>query len=155
MDREEFFKKIKDMGLHIEYDRYFLHILDKSNFELASISIVYKYNFRFFQAGFCSLSNSECADFINLVTDFVCSCMNRKDEKRYYLKHRFLQASSGYSFFSVNKYERNTYLSTYFQAGMVQTEFTQSEIEMMKKEYDTDFNDFEMIEVGEYNYENK
>ena len=86
MNRDEFLKKITNMGLHIEYDQYFLYVLDKNNFQLASISTVYTYQFSFWQAGLCTLSDSDCADFIKLVVDFVCSGADRKEEKRYYLR---------------------------------------------------------------------
>lgn len=147
MNREEFLKKIADMDLHTEYDQYFLYILNKNNFQLASISTVYTYQFSFCQAGLCTLSDSDCADFIKLVVVFVCSGADRKEEKRYYLKHRYLSHPSDYSFLSVSKEDGFMYLGSHLQTHRVQTEFTQREIESIKREHDTDLKDFELIEV--------
>lgn len=59
MNRYEFIEKIENMGLHAEYDRYFLYISDKNGFLLSTISTVYQYQFRFYQAGFCGLEDEE------------------------------------------------------------------------------------------------
>lgn len=154
MNREEFLKKIEEMDLHTEYDQYFLYVLDKDDFQLASISTVYTYQFSFCQAGLCVLSDSDCADFIRLVVDFVCSGADRKKEKRYYLKHKFLYNSGDFNYFNVRREDGHTSLGTDFQTEGVQTKFTQREIEEMKREYDTDFSDFEIEECGVRSYEN-
>lgn len=159
MSRDEFFKKIADMNLHIEYDQHFLYVLDKDNFLLASISTVYTYQFSFCQTGLCGLSDSDCVDFIKLVVDFVCSGEDRKKEKRFFLRHKFLYNSGDFNYFNVRREDGHTSLGTYFQTEGVQSKFTQMEIDMMKMEYDTDFSDFELLEVeteeyGVRNYEN-
>lgn len=82
MNREEFFEKIEDMGFHIEYDQYFLYVLDKDNFQLASISTFYKYQFSFHHVGLLDKGDSDISAFINLVTEFVLSGAERKEKKR-------------------------------------------------------------------------
>lgn len=149
MNIDEFFKKIEDMGFHIEYDQHFLYVLDKDNFKLASISTIYKYHFSFHHAGLLVQNDLNISAFINLVTEFVCSGADRKKEKKYCLRHRYLSHPSDSSFLSVSKEDGFMYLGGYFQTHRVQTKFTQREIEKMKKEYDTDFSDFELIEVKE------
>lgn len=86
MNREEFFKKIEDMGFHIEYDQHFLYVLDKDNFKLASISTIYKYHFSFHHAGLLVQNDLNISAFINLVTEFVCSGAERREKKRDCLK---------------------------------------------------------------------
>lgn len=80
MNREEFFEKIEDMGFHIEYDQYFLYVLDKDNFLLASISIFYKYQFLFHNVGLMDKGDSDISSFINLVTNLFS--LGRREEKR-------------------------------------------------------------------------
>lgn len=86
MDREEFFEKIEDMGFHIEYDQFFLYVLDKDNFLLASISTFYKYQFLFHNVGLMDKGDSNISSFINLVTEFVFSGAERREKKRDCLK---------------------------------------------------------------------
>ena len=78
----DFFKKINDMGFHIDYDQYFLYVLDKDNFLLASISTVYKYQFQFHHSGLLDKSDSNVSAFINLVTEFVLSGAERKEREK-------------------------------------------------------------------------
>lgn len=73
----------------------------------------------------------------------------RYDEKRYYLKHKFLYKSTETGYINldiINGYmilaDKNEELST-------RTKFTQEEIDGMKKAYNTDLKDFEIIEVKE------
>lgn len=76
------FEKIEDMGFHIVYDQYFLYVLDKDNFQLASISIFYKYQFSFRHVGLSHKGDSDISAFINLVTEFVLSGAREEKEKR-------------------------------------------------------------------------
>lgn len=72
---------------------------------------------------------------------------DREEEKRYKLKHRFLKTSSGYSFLSVNNEDGVVYLGGYFQAKGFQSNFTEKEIDEIKKKFNTTLDGFEMIEV--------
>ena len=70
----------------------------------------------------------------------------REDEKRYYIKHRF-----------INDYTTKKYINLFATGKAVlsdrredqvfKTKFTKEEIEELKEKFDTDFNDFELIEV--------
>lgn len=70
----------------------------------------------------------------------------REEEKKYYLKHRY-----------INNWGDDTYLN-YVEGNYIiltdkcqnpnyKTKFTKAEIEEFKEKFDTDFNDFELIEV--------
>lgn len=72
---------------------------------------------------------------------------DREEEKRYKLKHRFLKTSSGYSFLSVNNEDGVVYLGGYFQAKGFQSNFTEKEIDEIKKRFNTTLDGFEMVEV--------
>ena len=71
----------------------------------------------------------------------------REDEKRYYLKHRFINEWEDEKYFNYLKKEEFIMLSDQREGQGYQTKFTKAEIEELKEKFDTDFNDFELIEV--------
>ena len=72
----------------------------------------------------------------------------RGDEKKYYLKHRFLNGSVN-QFLNRNLIDSRLDLSTKKDYSEFQTKFTQKEIDKIKEKYNTDLKDFEIIEVEE------
>lgn len=157
MNEIKFIEKVEKMGLHVEHNKYFLHILDKSNFELASISKVYKYQFRFYQAGICNLEGNKKNDFINLVVEYVCS-PEREQEKKYCLRHKYMIDSygTGFSYLGVDRQTHSTiFINSKHDGDNVQTAFTLNEILELKKKFDTDFSDFEIEEYGVSKYEDR
>lgn len=70
----------------------------------------------------------------------------RGEEKKYYLKHRFLENEKcSYLNYDHNFQELN--LNDRTQSKEIQTKFTQREIDEIKESYDTDLKDFAIIEV--------
>lgn len=158
MNRYEFIEKIENMGLHAEYDRYFLHISDKNGFLLSTISTVYQYQFRFYQAGFCGLEDEEKNDFINLVVEYVCSPEDEKKKKKYCLRHRYMIDSygTGFNHLGVDRQTHSiSFINSKHDGDNIQTAFTLDEIEELKENFNTDFSDFEVMEYGVSEYENK
>lgn len=72
--------------------------------------------------------------------------LERENEKKYYLRHRFLEV---YFFNYLNRDYGfpELYLNSKSQVAGKQTQFTQEEIDEIKKRYNTDLKDFEQIEV--------
>lgn len=72
----------------------------------------------------------------------------RGDEKKYYLKHKF-----------INTYSKKRYVNFVTNEGVIlsdrhedqhfKTKFTKAEIEELKEKFDTDLRDFELLEVEE------
>lgn len=71
----------------------------------------------------------------------------REEEKKYYLRHRFLEAHF-FNYLNLNYGFQELFLSSKSQIGK-QTQFTQKEIDEIKEKYHTDLKDFEIIEVEE------
>ena len=86
-------------------------------------------------------------NMIKAAVEFAETPINeREEEKKFYLKHRWL--SSRFKDKIVNKDEKNEYfLSDESQADSYKIHFTLKEIEDIKKRFNTDLKDFEMIEV--------
>lgn len=70
----------------------------------------------------------------------------REDEKKYYLRHKFLEyIHCNYLNYDYGVQELN--LNDKGQFDNIQTQFTQKEIDEIKEKYDTTLDDFELIEV--------
>lgn len=72
----------------------------------------------------------------------------RQEEKKYYLKHRFLEHHN-YSYLNYDQKLQKLYLNDKVRIDYVQTQFTQKEIDEIKEKYDTTLDDFKIIEVEE------
>lgn len=77
------------------------------------------------------------------------SLENRQPEKKYYLKHRFLSEEGGRNYLNYDHSLRELNLSDIGQSKSIQTQFTETEIDEIEEKYDTDLQDFEIIEVEE------
>ena len=70
----------------------------------------------------------------------------REDEKRYYLKHKFINNYNGLDYINLRMNEK-VILNNHLEGEGFKTKFTKAEIEELKEKFDTDLNDFELIEV--------
>ncbi|MFR7350494.1 hypothetical protein [Peptoniphilus sp.] len=70
----------------------------------------------------------------------------RENGKKYYLRHRFLEADFC-NYLNRHYKFKELYLNDKSQLAGMQTQFTQKEINEIKKRYNTDLKDFEQIEV--------
>lgn len=71
----------------------------------------------------------------------------RQEEKKYYLKHRFLVEDGDCNYLNYDHSLRELNLSDIGQSKSIQTQFTLEEIEKIKVRYYTTLDDFEQIEV--------
>ena len=74
------------------------------------------------------------------------SFKERQEEKKYYLRHRFLEPNYS-NYLNFEHLTQDWSLSTKLQDEEMQTQFTQKEIDVIKKEYNVDLKDFEIVEV--------
>lgn len=76
---------------------------------------------------------------------------DREEEKKFYAKHRYLVQSDDYmtAFLNYNTNYDRLFVYTKGQVCGVKTQFTLKEIEEIKKRFNTDLADFELIEVKE------
>ena len=70
----------------------------------------------------------------------------REEEKKYYLKHRFINDYTTQKYFNFTA-SGGAILSNRLEGEGYKTKFTKAEIEEFKKRFDTDLRDFELIEV--------
>ena len=75
----------------------------------------------------------------------------REEEKKYYLRHRFINYSDAEKYFNYFEYfgENFIKLDDRREGPHYKTKFTEAEIEGLKEKFDTDLRDFKMIEAEE------
>lgn len=71
----------------------------------------------------------------------------RQEEKKYYLRHRFLVEEGDCNYLNYDHSLRELNLSDIGQSKSTQTQFTKAEIEDIKEKYKTTLDDFEQIEA--------
>ena len=70
----------------------------------------------------------------------------RREVKKYYLKHKFINELTAQKYINVNIFGEVT-IRDNLESRYYKTKFTKAEIEEFKKRFNTDLNDFEFIEV--------
>ena len=74
---------------------------------------------------------------------------DREQEKKFYLKHRWLKNGEDYSYLNFEISGLYYSLNNKHEASWAKTKFTLEEIEEIKEKFDTDLKDFELMEVEE------
>lgn len=92
---------------------------------------------------------------VDLIVEYAKTPVeDREEEKKFYLRHRFLTSllrDMKYSFINYDTKYNDIYLSSNEALDYVKTKFTLKEIEEIKKKFDTDLADFEIVEVENEN----
>ena len=70
----------------------------------------------------------------------------RVEEKKYYLKHRFINYNTAGEYLNLSATEK-VILNNHCEGEGFKTKFTKAEIEKFKEKFNTDLSDFELIEV--------
>lgn len=73
---------------------------------------------------------------------------DREEEKKFYLRHRWLKPIYK-NYLNYCMTTKDYWLDCKNEEIYVQTQFTEKEIDEIKEEFNTDFKDFELIEVEE------
>ena len=158
MKTKEFIKKVKSLGFkaRVEYDgKGELAEFRIGNGEQDFVVISNKFTFAIstIEDGFTDLKYPlPLKELYNLCFEYASTPVkDREEEKKFYLKHRYLVQAGDYTTAFLN-YDINNdrlYVYTKVQTYSVKTKFTLKEIEKIKVKFDTDLADFELVEVEE------
>ena len=73
---------------------------------------------------------------------------DREEEKKFYLEHRYFKCTNGDSrYFQILESDGTPWLNAMYTVMGYKKQFTLKEIEEIKKKFDTDLKDFELVEV--------
>lgn len=148
MRKEDLIKIIKYMGLMAKEEDSKLMVRTKDGALVACVSEYSTYDMRLFEKNITGYSNIGIDILANALFEYAKTPIKERDDvERYYLKHKFLANSSGHSYLKMFIENGFIVLGNHYQTENEKTKFTQKEIDIMKMEYDTDFNDFEIIKV--------
>lgn len=157
MKTKEFIERVKSLGLDVEYD---YHSYEENlevvlfNALIANVSNDCEYEFDTNYPDFRKLSKKRKKDLFELLVEYSSTPIEeREQEKKYYLKHKFLQNDYYYDnddeHCYLNNYtpKNNLLLKSKAATDDYKTQFTKQEIEEIKKDFNTSLDDFEIIEV--------
>ena len=142
MKTKEFIKRVEDLGYKTEVCLKTLRIREKG-----CLTALIMLNRRFsFETNFI---NKPIVDetLFNLIVEYVKTPVeDREEEKRFYLKHRWIKGCV-IMYLYLNELNGHCYLGDKKCRPHRQKRFTLKEIEDIKEKFDSDLKDFEMIEV--------
>ena len=148
MKTNEFIKAVEELGYEAEKDEGAITVTYK-NKVLAHVFINELYRMSSY------FSEVDCGKnagvlFALIFQYAVTPIEDRKDKNRYYLRHKWLN-DSALNYLQTDK-ENNYYsLSVLNDTNTWKTKFTEEEIEGIKEIFNTDLNDFEIVEVENEN----
>lgn len=148
MKTREVIKEVKRLGFTVKND-FELRIVIY-NQEMITVAIVYSdrlFNINTAFDAFDMVEKDKKEKLIHLIVEYARTPVEeRKEEKKYYLKHKWL-SDSGRRYLNLyidkNEYEINTDSNL----AEFKTQFTQAEIDEIKRKFNTSLEDFEIVEV--------
>ena len=156
MKTKEFLKKVKRLGFEIRFDygrKGELAEFTIGDGEEDFVVIWPRFTFAIntIEGGFMDLKYPLPLDELyKLCFEYASTPIeDREEEKKFYLRHRYLVQAGDYTTAFLN-YDINNdrlYVYTKPQTFSVKTQFTINEIEEIKEKFDTDLKDFELVEV--------
>ena len=146
----ELIEKLNNMGLKATSESRAIVIRTKYNKLLAIVDEDRTYDLRIYEKVLTDVGNVDINYLADILWEYTRTPIElRKKENMYLLRNKFLFDCDDFNYLNVRRKDGHATLSTFLQTKSMQTMFTQEEIEMMKIKYDTDFKDFEIIEVEE------
>lgn len=161
---KEFIEKVEKLGFTIEYYKNpFSNIESNRDYDLITISannqVLVKvwtncqYAISTISDGHSSyLYGYDVDELYKLCFEYACTPVeDREEEKRYYLKHRWLTEGGFYRYVKhhTKAYGKKYELASWTFGDTSDMQYTLKEIEEIKKKFDTDLKDFELVEVEE------
>lgn len=149
MKTKEFIKRVEDLGYTIfSTNEPFIQIYDHRERILAEVSREKQYQI--------NINNDEhiTKTLFDLIVEYASTPVeDREEEKRYYLKHRWLTEGGFYRYVKhhTKAYGKKYELASWTFGDTSDMQYTFKEIEEIKKKFDTDLSDFEMVEVEDDN----
>lgn len=162
MKTKEFIKAVKKLGFGIEYYKnplsniksncdYDLITISANNQVLVKIWTNCQYAISTVSDGHSNyLYGYDVQELYKLCFEYTSTPVeDREEEKKYYLKHRWLTEGGFYRFVKhhTKAYGKKYELASWTYGDTSDMQYTLKEIEEIKERFDTDLADFEMVEV--------
>lgn len=164
MEIQDFIKEINEMGYRTHEHRTYITVWwhnedEEEDVDIAEISKTERFVLNTNYDGFENLTEDEKEKMLGICYKLAATPIGERDtEKRYYLRHRWMNQESGGRCYLKFNAARNEYTLDSRDGGYLfsidgvcnsKAEFTEAEIEEIKKKFNTSFEDFEIMEVKE------
>ncbi len=161
---KEFIKRVEKLGFCIEYSKNpFSNIKSNCAYDLITISVNNQVLVKIWtncQYAISTVSDGhldylygyDVEELYKLCFEYTSTPVeDREEEKKYYLKHRWLTEGGFYRFVKhhTKAYGKKYELASWTYGDTSDMQYTLKEIEEIKKKFDTDLKDFELVEVKE------
>lgn len=150
MKTKEFIERVEDLGYDTCVSDYEIEVYWSDGPEQYDVGSVRRKEINAMDTA-CELTTSD--DLFNLFIEYAKTPVtDREEAKKFYLKHRWISFRSGeerYLNFDRIADKNIYYLDTKNSVELIDTQFTQAEIDDMKRRLNTNFEDFEQVEVEE------
>lgn len=144
MKNKEFIKSVKGYGYSVVDLGVCYAVYNEFGHLLAHVSKVTRYEFD------CYYKKELDRKLFCLIVDYAATPIpDREEEKKSYLRHRWLKPRLYKNYLNCIKGTNEYWLDYRNETAAVQTQFTEKEIENIKKYNNTDLSDFKIIEVEE------
>ena len=146
MTTNEFVKAVENLGYEAEKDEECITIRDK-NISLACVftNEAYRINSNFYGMDW----GEKGGVIFALIFQYACTPIEDREEekeKRYYLKHKWISDKT-VTYLKFDREYNCNILYLYIGKNLWKKEFTKEEIKGFKQTFNTDLNDFEIVEV--------
>ena len=147
MRTKEFIKRVEELGFEFREVQTNIHIIADCNL-IASVSKIHPYWVDTFPE--VNVERIKRKELFELIFEYGRTPVeDREEEKKFYLRHRYLKCSNGddaYFYILANDIQG---LGRRIKSILFKFEFTLKEIEEIKKKFDTDLSDFELVDEEE------
>lgn len=149
MKTKEFIRRVEELGYFInEYVGYY-EIRDVDKNLIAAISETNFLQLSTNYSKWYELSDIDKKELFDLLVEYAKTPIeDREEEKKFYLRHRWIvNSAAGEGYLNWFLHDDIMRLSSTLQDSSAKTQFTLREIEEIKEKFDTDLKDFELVEV--------
>lgn len=150
MKTKELIKKVKELGFEIIRAGSHIDIMF-NDFIVAGVYTDQMHVMTFYSHEKLLLTNVD--KLFDLLVEYAKTPIeDRKEETRFYLRHRYFKCTNGdRRYFQIYESDSTPWLNAMYTVMGYKKQFTLKEIEEIKKKFDTDLKDFEMIVVEDEN----
>lgn len=146
---KEFIKAVEELGFYAEERGDEVYLYGRGSNGLAKISKKFKYTINTFYREFMDLNSGDKGLLFDLIIEYISTPIEEREEvKKCHWQHRWMDGVNG-NFLNLDLEDDYLYLDDKKERWYKKTQFTLKEIEEIKKKFDTDLADFEIVEVEE------
>lgn len=148
MKTKEFIKRVNELGFGVKVYDSQIRIL-ANDFIISVVYIGREYMINTYKPVSIAFRNED--ELFDLIIKYAKTPVeDRKEEKKYYLKHRYFRFYNGSSkYLGMDLLKDKPDLCSKITYRWVKNQFTEKEVDEIKEKFNTDLGDFEKTEVKE------